>query len=142
MSDTSLPTRSDTAGNGLADRVAAVRAARDRLGRDLDQLDTEVRAQMSHTAERTAWKVIGTGLAILTGLVVRKLLIAVWKRATDHEPPTNPAAADTTWGEALVWAVASGTAIGVGRLIATRGATAGWQRVVGAPPPGMSEVGR
>jgi hypothetical protein len=141
MSGTSTPART-TAANGLADRVSAVRAARSQLNSDLDQLDAEVRAQMSQTAERTAWKVLGTGLAILTGIVVRKVLVAVWRRATRHEPPTNPAAGDTGWGEAVVWALASGAAIGVGRLVGTRGATAGWQRVVGAPPPGMSDIGR
>jgi Protein of unknown function (DUF4235) len=138
----STPTRTTASGDGLADRVTAVRTAREQLGRDLDQLDAEVRAQMSQTAERAAWKLLGTGLAIITGLVVRKILIAVWRRATRHEPPTNPAAADTTWGEAVAWALASGAAIGVGRLVGTRGATAGWQRVVGAPPPGMSDIGR
>ncbi len=141
MSGTSTPART-TAANGLTDRVSAVRAARSQLNSDLDQLDAEVRAQMSQTAERTAWKALGTGLAILTGIVVRKVLVAVWRRATRHEPPTNPAAADTGWGEAVVWALASGAAIGVGRLVGTRGATAGWQRVVGAPPPGVSDIGR
>jgi hypothetical protein len=137
-----VPARTTSTGDGVADRVAAVRAARAQLSSDLDTLDTEVRAQMSQTAERTAWKVLGTLVAIGTGIVVRKILVAIWRRATDHEPPTNPAAADTTWGEAVVWALASGAAIGVGRLIGTRGATAGWQRVVGAAPPGMSDVGR
>ena len=41
--------------NGLTPHVAAVEAARDRLGRDLDILNTEVRAQMGQTAEKTAW---------------------------------------------------------------------------------------
>jgi hypothetical protein len=130
------------AGNGLADRVAAVKAARSKLGQDLDQLDAEVRAQMSRTTEKVAWQVVGTGLAVLAGLVVRKLLGALWNRFTDHDPPTNPGAPDTTWGEALGFALASGAAIGVARAVAARGATAGWVRVTGALPPGVSDVGR
>lgn len=127
---------------GLADRVAAVQAARTKLGRDLGQLDSEVRAQMSSTAERLTWRVLGTGLAVVTGLVVRKVFAAAWRSTTSHDPPTNPAAPETSWGEALGWALASGAAIGVGRMVATRGATAGWTAVVGAPPPDMSKAGR
>jgi Protein of unknown function (DUF4235) len=134
--------RSSGAPDGLADRIAAVEAARERLGQDLEQLDVEVRAQMSQTAEKTAWKVLGTGLAILSGIVVRKLLMAVWRRTTKHDPPTNPGAPDTTWVEALGWALASGAAVGVSRMVAARGATAGWQRVTGTLPPGVSDVAR
>jgi hypothetical protein len=131
-----------TTSNGLAQHVAAVTAARDRLGRDLDTLDAEVRAQVSQTLEKTTWRVVGTGLAILSGIVVRKLLIAIWKRLTHQEPPTNPGAPDTTWVEALSWALASGAAVGVARLVAARGATAGWQRVTGDLPPDVEDVDR
>jgi hypothetical protein len=128
--------------DGLAGHVAAVEAARAKLGRDLDQLDAEVRAQVSSTMERTTWQIVGTGAAILTGILVRKLLMALWTRLAKHEPPTNPGAPDTSWSEGLAWAVASGAAVGVGRLVATRGATLGWQRVTGALPPGVADAGR
>lgn len=137
-----LPARSGSARNGLAEQVAAVAAARERLGRDLDTLDAEVRAQVSQTLEKTTWRIVGTGLAVLSGILVRKLLIAVWSRLTKHDPPTNPGAPDTTWVEGLGWALASGAAVGVARLVAARGATAGWQRVTGALPPGVADVDR
>jgi len=137
-----LPARSRAAQDGLTEQVAAVAAARDRLGRDLDTLDAEVRAQVSQTVEKTTWRVVGTGLAILSGILVRKLLMRVWTRVTKHEPPTNPGAPDTTWVEGLGWALASGAAVGVARLVAARGATAGWRRVTGALPPGVSDAGR
>ena len=117
-----LPARSRSAHDGLAEPVAAVAAARDRLGRDLDTLDAEVRAQVSQTVEKTTWRLVGTGLAILSGIVVRKLLIALWSRITKHAPPTNPGAPDTTWVEGLGWALASGAAVGVARLVALRNA--------------------
>jgi uncharacterized protein DUF4235 len=128
--------------DGLADRVAAVRAARAQLGRDLDQLDTEVRAQMSKTSERLLWNLVGTGIALLSGVLVRKVIVALWNRFTDHEPPTNPGAPDTSWGEALGFALASGAAVGVARVVAARGATAGWQKVMGTLPPDVSDVAR
>ena len=102
-----LPARSRAAQNGLAEHVTAVAAARDRLGRDLDTLDAEVRAQVSQTVEKTTWRLVGTGLAILSGILVRKLLIALWTRLSKHDPPTNPGAPDTTWVEGLGWALAS-----------------------------------
>jgi Protein of unknown function (DUF4235) len=128
--------------NGLADHVAAVRTARAQLGRDLDQLDSEVRAQMSKTSERLLWNLVGTGLAVLSGVLVRKIVVALWNQFTDHEPPTNPGAPDTTWGEALGFALASGAAVGVARVVAARGATAGWQKVMGTLPPYVSDVDR
>jgi len=117
-----------------------VRAARDKLGSDLDLLDSEVRAQMSTTAERLAWRLIGTGGAIVTGLLVRRLLLTLWRRITGHDAPTNPGAPDTSLPEGLAWAVASGAAVGVGRLLAAQGATAGWQRVTGSLPPGVAHA--
>lgn len=134
-----VPATRNGAADGLADHIAAVEAARAKLGRDLDQLDTEVRAHVSSTLERTTWQVVGTGAAVLTGIIVRKLLMMLWRKVTDHEPPTNPGAPDTDWREGLAWALASGAAVGVGRLVATRGATVGWQRVTGALPPGVAE---
>lgn len=126
----------------VADKAAAARAARAKLGQDLDRLDTEVRAQVSQTAERAIWNVIGTGGAILAGLLVRKLLLALWRRVTGHDAPTNPGAPGTSLAEGLAWAVASGAAVGVGRLLAAQGATAGWQRVTGALPPGVADTDR
>lgn len=138
----STPARRIVTAGGLTGQVAAADEARMKLGRDLGRLDSEVRAQVSSTSERLAWRVLGTGMAIVTGLVVRKVFAAIWKAATSHDPPTNPAAPDTSWGESLGWALASGAAIGVARMVATRGATAGWTAVVGAPPPEMSKAGR
>jgi hypothetical protein len=127
--------------NGLVDHVAAVEAARARLGEDLDKLTLEVRAQMSRRMEETAWKVIGTGGAILAGILARKALITIWTKSTRMpNPPTNPASHTTSWGEALAWTVASGVVVAVARLLAERGAAAGWQKAMGALPPGLEEV--
>ena len=127
--------------NGLVEQVAAVEAARARLGEDLDRLTSEVRAQMSKRTEETAWKVIGTGGAILAGMMARKALVALWTRsARMPNPPTNPASRTTSWGEALAWTVASGLVVAVARLLAERGAAAGWEKAMGSLPPGLEEV--
>jgi hypothetical protein len=134
------PSQASSALNGLADHVAAVESARMKLGQDLDRLTAEVRTQMSNRLEKAAWKVVGTGGAILAGLTARKLLTAAWTKTRKTEPPVNPAAPDTSWGEALAWAAASGLVVAVGRLLAQRGAAAGWQKARGSLPPGLQEV--
>jgi hypothetical protein len=132
-------TAGDPAADGLGDRIAAVESARAKLGRDLDLLNVEVRSQMSQTAQKALWTVIGTGAAALTGLAVRRLLLVLWRSVTGHDAPMDPGDRDTSWAEGIAWAVASGAAVGVGRMIAARGATAGWEKVMGDLPPGASK---
>lgn len=126
--------------NGLADRVAAVQEARLKLGRDLDRLTVEARAQMGQTMEKIAWKIAAAGAGVVAGLAVRKALTAGWRAARHDEPPTNPAAPDTSWGEALAWTMALAAGMGAAKLVAVRGAAAGWERATGALPPGVGEV--
>lgn len=126
--------------NGLSEQVAAADAARLRLGRDLDTLNTEVRAQMGQTAEKTVWKVAATGSGILAGVLTRKVIIAGWKAAKGTNPPTNPAARETQWSEALIWTIATSVGVGIARLVATRGVAGAWEKATGALPPGLQEV--
>jgi len=117
-----------------------VEAARDKLGRDLDTLNTEVRAQMGQTAEKTAWKLAATGAGVIAGVITRKAIVAGWKAARGTNPPTNPAARETQWSEAIIWTIATSIGVGIARLVATRGAAAGWEKATGALPPGLQEV--
>ncbi len=136
----SRATRASGAADGLAEQVAAVEMARARLGTDLDRFNTEVQAQMGQTAEKTAWKVAATVVAIVAGIVARKAIVAGWTKARKVNPPTNPAARDTEWREALAWTVATSIGVGIARLIAQRGAAAGWEKLTGDLPPGLQEV--
>ena len=126
--------------NGLTPHVEAVEAAREKLGRDLDTLNTEVRASMGKTAEKTAWKIAATSAGVIAGYATRKALIAGWRTWKKDNPPANPAARDTQWSEALIWTVATSIGVGIARLVATRGAAAGWEKWTGALPPGLEEV--
>lgn len=85
---------------------------------------------------------VGSKLAgIGTGIAVRKLsevvLDKVWVRTKGTQPPAHPAAPDTPWAEALIWAVASGAAVGVGRLVAMKGAASAKVKLTGKAPEGM-----
>jgi hypothetical protein len=77
---------------------------------------------------------------MVAGLATRAVLIRAW-RATRHEdPPGNPAAQDTAWSSAIVWALASGTALAMARLLAQRSAAATWKSVTGEYPEGLEEL--
>ncbi len=124
----------------LAAQQEAVRAARERLGRDLDVLNVEMRAEMGHAMEKTVWKLAATGAAVLAGMAVRNVLMALWRSVAKSEPPNNPADPATGWGEAIAWTAATGLVIGVARMAASRGAAAGWRRATGSLPPGLQDV--
>jgi hypothetical protein len=84
-----------------------------------------------------AWQVVAMLSAAAAGLAARKLLEGSWTVLKDDEPPVNPAARSVDWGDALAWTVASGLAMGVGRLLAQRGAAAGWRKMRGHYPRGL-----
>ena len=126
--------------NGLTPQVEAADAVRERLGRNLATLNTEVRAQMGKTAEKTAWKIAATGAGLVAGVITRKIIVASWKAAKGTNPPTNPAARETQWSEALIWTIATSIGVGIARLVATRGAAGAWEKATGALPPGLQEV--
>ncbi|HWG93170.1 MAG TPA: DUF4235 domain-containing protein [Mycobacteriales bacterium] len=91
--------------------------------------------------EKVLWKFVGIVTGLLAAKTGRSVLDKAWARTRGGEPPRNPAAPGTTWGEALSWAVASGVAVAVARLLATRGAASAWQKGTGHLPPGLEEVG-
>ena len=95
---------------------------------------------MSGKGAQMAWKIIASVLAIAAGVLARRAIETTWTTTTGKQPPTNPESPDTTWAEAVGWAVASGAAIGVARLLATRKAAQYWRRSTGSLPPGMEEV--
>lgn len=84
-----------------------------------------------------AWKVLGTGSAVLAAAAAQKGLTAAWKLVTGTEPPTIPEDPDTEWGEAVAWAVASGVVIGVARLLATRRAAQYYRSSTGGLPKAL-----
>ncbi len=84
-----------------------------------------------------AWKVLGTGSAVLAAAVAQKGLEAAWRAATGTPPPTIPEDPDTDWTEAVAWAVASGVVIGVARLLATRRAAQYYRTSTGSLPKAL-----
>ena len=75
------------------------------------------------------WEAVATGSAILAAVAVRNLLTRGWKRWKRADPPENPADPAVDWGEAIAWTMATGVAVGLGRLVAKRLAAGAWARV-------------
>lgn len=89
---------------------------------------------------RMLWKLVGALSGIVAGAATRKALRAGWRRTRGGDPPTNPAAPGTRWSEAIAWAVASGVAMAVTRLVAQRSAAEAWKASTGDYPPGLETV--
>jgi hypothetical protein len=85
-------------------------------------------------------KLTYNALSSIAGLVaavaVRKIVSALWR--SDTETPLNPADRRTSWGEALAWGLATAVGAGVARVVALRGAAAGWEKATGETPPGIA----
>jgi hypothetical protein len=84
------------------------------------------------------WRVIGTGSAILAGIVASKVVTEVWKRAGRDEvlDPRDPR---TPWKEAVVFAALTGLAVGAARVLVTRKAAEYYEKSTGHLPPPMQE---
>jgi hypothetical protein len=92
------------------------------------------------SGSKMGWKIAGTGSAILAGVLTRKLLTKTWTSITGNEPPSNPEHPEVTWPEAISWAVLSGVAVALARLVATRTAADRWVKATGSLPPGLEET--
>jgi Protein of unknown function (DUF4235) len=95
---------------------------------------------MAGKGSALGWRVIGLGSAIVAGIAARKVLTSTWKLAVGDTPPVNPEAPDTSMKEAAAWAVASGAAVGLARMLVTKKAADYWRRSTGSLPPGMEKV--
>ena len=81
---------------------------------------------------KVAWKIMGTGGAILAGIIATKVIDAIWAKAGQDEiNPKNPHA---PLAKAVAYAVITGLAVGAARTIATRKAAAFYEKSSGHLP--------
>jgi len=67
-------------------------------------------------------RIVGGLAAMAAAFVARKVITAVWTKATGKEPPTHPEDPQVALGEALGWATLTGVGVETARLLATRAA--------------------
>jgi hypothetical protein len=87
------------------------------------------------TGNQRAWTVVAAASGAFAALASRQLLRRGWTAWRKEPPPRNPESPDVSWRDAVLWAAASGLVIGVGRLVAKRGAAVGWKKLTGRKPP-------
>lgn len=95
---------------------------------------------MGRKTDAMLWRAVGSASGLVAAAVTRQALTRLWRARKHDDPPANPAARSTSWPDAMLWAVATGVALGVARLVALRGAAAGWQRAKGSLPPGLEDT--
>lgn len=83
------------------------------------------------------WTVFSLASALGAAAVAKKVVDKSWTTATGKKPPENPADPDVEIWEAVAWAVVSGTAIGIARMLAQRRAASYYARSTGHLPPDL-----
>ncbi len=84
------------------------------------------------------WSLAASAAAVAAAGLAERLLTKGWV-AKRGKVPGNPVNGDTSWGEAMAWAAASGVVLGVVRLLAQRGVAEVFQRRRGSVPAAASE---
>lgn len=80
------------------------------------------------------WTVLNTVSKIGGRQVTGGLAGRAWKTATGKTPPENPMSPETTWGEAVAWAVLTGALSGLTVMLATRLAAGFYTKSAGHLP--------
>jgi hypothetical protein len=90
---------------------------------------------------KVTFKVIGLVSGLVAAKGARAVLDKAWRAGRGTEPPRNPAVPGTEWSEAVTWAIASGIALGLAKMLAARGIAGVWRRATGSLPPGVEDTG-
>ena len=86
------------------------------------------------------YKLLAAGGTFGAAFVARKAVTSGWKLVTGNEPPANPEDPEVEWAEAIGWALLSGAAIGLARLVASRQAAVWYRQFTGEHPPNMQDA--
>lgn len=92
---------------------------------------------MASGGSSKVWTVFSLVSALGAAALAKKAIDKSWQVATGKKPPENPADPDVDIWEAVAWAVASGTAVGLARMLAQRRAASYYARSTGHLPPDL-----
>lgn len=87
--------------------------------------------------EERIWTGAALAASAAAAILVRWSLKESWRRVKNSEPPLNPASSSVPWRDALTWAVVTGAAAGLARVLARRGVASAWTRLMGNQPAGV-----
>jgi hypothetical protein len=88
--------------------------------------------------ETMVWRVLGTGSAVVAGILANKAVTELWKHSgrdeiLDPRDPRTPAR------EAIIFAALTGLAVGAARVVVTRKAASYFAKSTGHLPKPMQE---
>jgi hypothetical protein len=86
---------------------------------------------------KTLWKVYGRLSTVVAGLAALRAVNLAWRVVTGKKAPATPENPDVAMWEAVVWAVVSGAAAQLAKIVVTRKAVHYWVRTTGELPPGI-----
>ena len=90
--------------------------------------------------DATVWKLTSVLAGLVGTQIGRRGLTSVWRAVKHDDPPLNPLSKETTWGEAIAFALISGAVYGLMRMLTQRMAAGVWTSQLGAPPPGLEKT--
>jgi thiazole synthase ThiGH ThiG subunit len=94
---------------------------------------------MADPGSSKIWTAFSVMSALVAAALAKKALDTGWKAATGKNPPVNPADPDVAMGEAVAWAVVSGTFVALARMLAQRRAANYYTRSAGHLPPQLEK---
>jgi hypothetical protein len=95
---------------------------------------------MAGKAGGIAFKVMTLAGTVGAAMVARKVVTKTWTLASGHEPPANPEDPEVSWQEAVGFALLSGAAVGIARMLASRQTASIYRRQTGHLPPGLQDA--
>jgi hypothetical protein len=84
------------------------------------------------------WRVLGSGSAILAGMLASKMVTVAWKTA-NRDGEVDPRDPRAPMRDAVLFAALTGLAVGAARVIAMRKAAEYYEKSAGQLPPQMRE---
>ncbi|MGZ4650471.1 MAG: DUF4235 domain-containing protein [Kineosporiaceae bacterium] len=90
---------------------------------------------------KVVWRIMLAALVALASLAAERGLVVGWRMVTGRKPPESPENPDTSWAAPIAWAMATGAAAGLARLVATRLAAAYYRKSTGRLPEDAQATG-
>jgi len=94
---------------------------------------------MADSGSSKTWTAFSVVSALVAAALAKKALDTGWRAATGKHPPENPADPDVAMGEAVAWAVVSGTFVALARMLAQRRAAGYYAKSAGHLPPQLQK---
>ncbi len=88
------------------------------------------------------WSAFSVAAGLGAVALAKKSIDTTWTVATGKKPPENPADPDVEIWEAVTWALVSGMAVGLARMLAQRRAASYYYRSTGHLPPDLQRDGQ